>query len=104
MGNARCLTTNLKRGYLRLDIKIRSAKEPHRLSRVFLLIYRQIEQRALRHEGQRHAEHDRCDATEAGYRDDVFCETGDVHVQYTEHDQQLEEGTRRPCYEKGRIA
>lgn len=72
--------TNLERVHLRLDIEIRAAKEPHRLSRVFFLIFGQVEQRALRHEGHRHAEHDRRDATEAGYRDYVSCETGAVHV------------------------
>jgi len=72
--------TNLKRVHLRLDIEIRTAKESHGLSRVFFLIFGQVEQRALRHEGHRHAEHDRRDATEAGYRDHVLRETSAVHI------------------------
>lgn len=72
--------TNLERVHLRLDIEIRTAKEPHGLSRVFFLIFGHVEQRALRHEGQRYAEHDRREATEAGYRDHVPCETGAVYI------------------------
>lgn len=59
---------------------MRAAKEPHGLSRVFFLIFGQIEQRALRHEGHRHTERDRREATEAGYHDHISRETGAVHV------------------------
>lgn len=95
---------NLKRLHLRFDIEIWAAKESHGLSRFFFLIFGQVEQRALRHKAHRYGEQDRRDGTEAGYRDHILRETGTVRVQYTEHEQQLEEGTRRPCYEKGRIA
>jgi len=97
--------TNPKGLNLRLDVVVDAAEESHGLSRELLLLYDQIEQRALRQEEQQDAEDDGRDAAEAGYQNHAPRETGTVRVQYADHEQQLEEDARDACdHEKRGLA